>query len=682
MKKVLVGIGLLVLMMSVPVFAQGPFADVPTDHWAYDAVNELQQAGIVIGYPDGTYGGKRAMTRYEFAVAIARMLPIIDEKIKGITTTTTTTVTPPSVDLSPYATKAELNALAGKIPDVSKFVTQDQLKAIQSLVTEFRDELAALGVDVDQVKRDLAALTARVKALEDEMKRVKWTGVATVFATATDVSKGEPYDIGGRPFETADGQNKLIDTVTIARDFDLNLKAALTPKVTANATFNFGNYLPIGWWRDDYSYLGGYTEVGDHDYAGITDYSVSNVRPWWGEFADEFYPYFMNIDIQMGKGDLAVGKLPLRLTPYTMWMIDVDPYTANWKTDNGYYPLDGATLTTNLGKMGVMLFAAKTDNEDLLGQGLVAKPTAGLYDDYNLSGGPIYYVANGSGYNTLYGHAAGGLDYTEQMAGGRITVPTPFNGNLGLTYYEVTGPYGGGDSGYNYDTVDIYGADWSFGIGKFPVNLSYAQTKISGEGEPTIKKNAAAFDGKVGLSLGKIGLGVGYRDIGPNFGAPGFWDKVGRWTNPTNVKGPYVDVNIPFSSKLNLAVGGEVYKGKVDMPVSTNPFMDDKDDKVIKGNGTLTWAFSSKTSLTLGYEAIKWRPTSNSGESKENYTTIGVDHRFTPTAGMKIGYQIVDYKGGNPSVYGGSLIDLGEGSVYVPNRYKGGIAVVQFDMKF
>ena len=63
-----------VMAFGRPALAQGPFADVPTDHWAYDAVNELAQRGIVNGYPDSTFGGKRALTRYEFAVAIQRML--------------------------------------------------------------------------------------------------------------------------------------------------------------------------------------------------------------------------------------------------------------------------------------------------------------------------------------------------------------------------------------------------------------------------------------------------------------------------------------------------------------------------------------------------------------------------------------------------------------------------------
>jgi hypothetical protein len=52
-------------------------ADVP-DGWEYQAVDTLQKAGIVFGYPDGTYGGRRAMTRQDFAVAIARLVPLIN----------------------------------------------------------------------------------------------------------------------------------------------------------------------------------------------------------------------------------------------------------------------------------------------------------------------------------------------------------------------------------------------------------------------------------------------------------------------------------------------------------------------------------------------------------------------------------------------------------------------------
>ena len=50
--------------------AANPFSDVPAGHWAYAAVAKLAAAGVVDGYPDGTYKGDRTMTRYEMAQRI------------------------------------------------------------------------------------------------------------------------------------------------------------------------------------------------------------------------------------------------------------------------------------------------------------------------------------------------------------------------------------------------------------------------------------------------------------------------------------------------------------------------------------------------------------------------------------------------------------------------------------
>lgn len=60
---------------GVTMVAGGPVPpDVPWDHWAYDAIAELYDAGLLEGYPDGTFKGKNNLTRYEFAVALARLL--------------------------------------------------------------------------------------------------------------------------------------------------------------------------------------------------------------------------------------------------------------------------------------------------------------------------------------------------------------------------------------------------------------------------------------------------------------------------------------------------------------------------------------------------------------------------------------------------------------------------------
>ena len=50
------------------------FPDVPSNHWAYEAVSDLSRRGLVEGYSDGTFGGDRMLTRYEFAQIVYRAI--------------------------------------------------------------------------------------------------------------------------------------------------------------------------------------------------------------------------------------------------------------------------------------------------------------------------------------------------------------------------------------------------------------------------------------------------------------------------------------------------------------------------------------------------------------------------------------------------------------------------------
>lgn len=124
----------LSLSLVAPVFAQ-PFADVPADHWAFDAIAELAAKGILEGYPDGTFKGDRAMTRYEMAMALARILARIEAVQKSI---------PPPVKIPP--------------PEVRRA----DIDRLQRLLNEFRAELSALGVRITAIEEDLAAVRARL----------------------------------------------------------------------------------------------------------------------------------------------------------------------------------------------------------------------------------------------------------------------------------------------------------------------------------------------------------------------------------------------------------------------------------------------------------------------------------------------------------------------------------------
>lgn len=140
MRRVGFVLGALVLLALAlaPAFAQQPFSDVPQDHWAYAAIEKLAASGVIEGYPNGTFGGKRNMTRYEFAVAIARIVDRLSAGTKG-----------EKGDQGPK----------GDAGQPGQVLTPEQQAALDKLMKEFAPELASL-------RADLTALQKRVEELE------------------------------------------------------------------------------------------------------------------------------------------------------------------------------------------------------------------------------------------------------------------------------------------------------------------------------------------------------------------------------------------------------------------------------------------------------------------------------------------------------------------------------------
>lgn len=138
MKKINVFIGVVIATLvlgAIAAFAN-PFADVPNDHWAYPAVDFLQNEGVMIGYPDGLFKGDQLLTRYEFAEAIARMIKDIAE---------------------------------GKVPSLSG----KSSAIIKQLEDEFRAELAKINERLTAVEGKVGANSERITGLEQDTKKVK-----------------------------------------------------------------------------------------------------------------------------------------------------------------------------------------------------------------------------------------------------------------------------------------------------------------------------------------------------------------------------------------------------------------------------------------------------------------------------------------------------------------------------
>ncbi|WP_281519925.1 ESPR-type extended signal peptide-containing protein [Acidaminococcus timonensis] len=106
------------------------FPDVPKNHWAYDYVTKLAQAGILEGYPDGEFKGNRMMTRYEFATLVYRAI------------------------MGGAAANRKLN----------------QGGTLDRLVDEFGDELQYIRIVVIDRDKDGKPTIERVRTVEDDRK--------------------------------------------------------------------------------------------------------------------------------------------------------------------------------------------------------------------------------------------------------------------------------------------------------------------------------------------------------------------------------------------------------------------------------------------------------------------------------------------------------------------------------
>jgi len=147
-------------------------ATVPLDHWAYDAVQMLVDQGIIIGYPDGTFKGDRALTRYEFAMAISRLLT----RIPDLSTNMTGPAGPPGPPGPPGQQAAAgppgppgpagLPGPAGPPgPSVSPSETGIR-ELIAGLTREFAAELSDIDDDVELLQQDVEDLNSRVGDIE------------------------------------------------------------------------------------------------------------------------------------------------------------------------------------------------------------------------------------------------------------------------------------------------------------------------------------------------------------------------------------------------------------------------------------------------------------------------------------------------------------------------------------
>lgn len=146
-------VALLMVFSLIPA-AFGAFEDEPAaDHWVYENFQKVNDAGLLKGYPDGTFKGERPATRYEMVEMVARLLDYFQDKI-GQTDTDGNGV----VCLDEEQVKAI-------IAESNSEMVDEIYTAIENLEIALQEDLAALDVRVTTLEEEVELLKQRDEEL-------------------------------------------------------------------------------------------------------------------------------------------------------------------------------------------------------------------------------------------------------------------------------------------------------------------------------------------------------------------------------------------------------------------------------------------------------------------------------------------------------------------------------------
>jgi hypothetical protein len=170
-------------------------SDVKPTDWAFQALQSLvERYGCIVGYPDKTFRGNRAMTRYEFAAGLNACMDRVNELIGAAT---------------------------------ADLVKKEDLETLKKLQEEFAAELATLRGRVD-------ALEARTATLEKQQ-----------FSTTTKLSGEVIFAITDEIGQPVDNNPVFQDRVRLALNTSFTGKDLLVTRLAAGnaVTFNLGGSL-------------------------------------------------------------------------------------------------------------------------------------------------------------------------------------------------------------------------------------------------------------------------------------------------------------------------------------------------------------------------------------------------------------------------------------------------------
>lgn len=595
--------------LFVPVFAQDNFPDVPENHWAYEALENLKREGILVGYPDGTYKGSRSLTRYELAVALnaayLRMKMMHDGLAEQIAEIRRSMGQGGGTSTDTAGMKAladRLTAVENQLKGMGNMAAD--MAAMKRMADEFQKELASMGVDVEGMKKDIAELQKKVAGGTAVGASVSISGDANLFVATGDAASGSAGVMG------VDGRILGVDNSGNNVNFhrDLNVYHELATTLSGG-----GNGSPKWWGTVVFGNMVG--TAGTTATSGFGDQSNSFGGQNYRVGSGDAYVQNFGVEIENGVAGLpfkaTVGRIGTQThNPFLFKRTDFTPYFANERWDNGDWTFDGAILNFQFGNSTHWrVYGGETANI----KSMNGVSTQNLLSGGTAAGGAENFIASDLGFNL------GSIGQVELSY---------------LLFAENTTGTGFNWAAANAHRLQVYGAAAMLNIVKdIPIHVAYGKSNFQNNAGVNLPTNDnEAWGVMAGYNRDNWGIAGHYGRVEADYAAPGDWGRIGTNWSPRNVEG--------FGGSAWFNLSGSTKLG------AEGTFMD-----FITGAGDVTSAkvwlehsFNEYWNAKLGYEDVKTDSTTN---VRQKWMTVGFNYMMGKSSTLNFTYQYGDVQNGS-----------------------------------
>ncbi|MEZ2279355.1 MAG: iron uptake porin [Microcoleus sp.] len=442
-------------------------SDVKPTDWAFQALQSLvERYGCIAGYPDGTYRGNRAMTRYEFAAGLNACLDKVTELIR-----------------------------AGG----SNLVKKEDVEKVQKLQEQFAAELAILRGRIDVLEARTSELESNQFSTTTKLNGTVWFNLTSAFPTGditAERSRTAPGSAFAPPTRDANNRPTRVERDRPETTFSyyafLTLNTSFTGKDSLVTQLVFGNGNSPA---NELVSAGFYNSWGTPflDQTGVPTANTVGIR-------EMSYTFPVGDKVQVAIGPRLNYYRYFDGNRFTFFMKGATSFNSNGSTllnavDRG----SGAAITWQIAKPLKFTAAYMAENTEFLNPAVfntASNPSDGLFNSSNTMTAQLEYAPSNS-FNLRLIYARSSLK--------------PYNGFIGGAVGEPL-PYGYADDGFGGKVRDsgadtfVVNFDWllsrNFGLfGRY----SYGQLEVN-----PVNRDRSGGD----IKVQSFQVGMGFPDLG------------------------------------------------------------------------------------------------------------------------------------------------------------------------